>query len=592
MQQIIFTVLVLFSLNSAQNWRFNIHDPSSIVKEDDKYWIYGTGDGIHAAYSHDLITWTNANSPYSKTQFPAWIGDYVKGATDDQGQEIFHGGFWAPDIHYMNGKYHLYYSASEWGTMTSIVGGTTNLTLDPENPQYKWEDLGFMGIWSYQPGLALNAIDPAVMRGHDGRVWLIYGSFNQEGIVITELDTLTGKPKDYPGNLPGKSIANSWTGPNARDYAEGEGAAGIYHDGYYYLFYDKGGCCAGVNSTYYVVVGRSKEPTGPYVDKEGKNLKVDGAPSGGTVLMKHRDELGDEDRYYGPGHIGFFHENGVDYVSFHYYDPNWPYPEQRAGGPTLGLAKIVWEADGWPSISLDFVAPGTYNLTNVNSQKVLGVQNNQVQDQGLLWQYDFDSMEHSQQWILNTLGHGEYSIQNAANPELYVEADNDNILRLTANFSGAINQKFRIALGSDGQSIIYTSAGDDLWEIPNAAMENSQVKLWPHTNHPCQKWVLSEAKTIEDNPIDSNDIEDPTSINTLTASLAQINFKNNILQISFTNSAGEVNIQITDILGKPIWKKNHNTGNALIANLPLNTGVYVLKLSGAVNQSQILQIKP
>src|SRR5690554_3462271 len=68
-------LLVLLSTLSlsAQNWRAGIHDPSTIVKCKDRYWVFGTGDGIHAMYSYDLVTWSNGPSPFTKTNFPAWI---------------------------------------------------------------------------------------------------------------------------------------------------------------------------------------------------------------------------------------------------------------------------------------------------------------------------------------------------------------------------------------------------------------------------------------------------------------------------------------------------------------------------------------
>lgn len=487
---ILFSTLTL----SAQTWRAGIHDPSTIVKCKDRYWVFGTGDGIHAMYSNDLITWTNGRSPFTKTDFPAWINSYVKGATDSNGNSVFHGGFWAPDIIFMNNQYYLYYSCSEWGTMTSTIGCVTNKTLDPDDPDYEWKDVGFLGIWSYQAGLALNAIDPAIYRGPDGKVWMAYGSFNERGIVVTELDTISGKPKNYTNNLPGTSVANSWTGPRSTDYAEGEGATVIYRDGYYYLFYNKGGCCAGVNSSYYVVMGRSVSPKGPFYDKAGKNLRGVQTTSGGTVVFRHDDSRGYDDRFYGPGHFGIFRENQTDYVSFHYYDPNWGYPGQPAGGPTMGLAQLVWGEDGWPSVTMNFIEEGVYTLRNINSQKMLDLYQHTALNEAEVWQYAENPGYDSQQWMLTSLGTGEYIIQNMADPTLYLEAagnNNDEFLRVSNNFTGAIHQKFRLIEGTDGRVVLYPSKSDKFIEIPNAYTADSRVILWPNTNHACQRWELT-----------------------------------------------------------------------------------------------------
>jgi hypothetical protein len=56
-------LFIAFSL-TAQDWRAGIHDPSSIVKCKDTYWVFGTGDGIYSMYSKDLVTWKAG---------PAWV---------------------------------------------------------------------------------------------------------------------------------------------------------------------------------------------------------------------------------------------------------------------------------------------------------------------------------------------------------------------------------------------------------------------------------------------------------------------------------------------------------------------------------------
>lgn len=487
-QLFLFTFFALSFLTVAgQSWPAGIHDPSRIVKCNDTYWIFGTGDGIYSIYSKDLITWQAGPTPFTKTAYPGWIKNYV-GA--------FEGTFWAPDIIYMNNKYYLYYSCSEWGTMTSTIGCVTNKTLNPGDPDYKWIDSGFLGIWSYQPGLALNAIDPALTRGSDGKIWMVYGSFNEQGIVVTEIDSVSGKPKTYTGNLPGTSIANSWTGPQSYNYGEGEGASMIYRDGYYYLFYNKGGCCAGIASTYYIVMGRSSNPRGPFLDKTGKALRLTGQASGGTVVFRHDNSRGTDDRYFGPGHLGMYRENGVDYVTFHYYDPNGYYPNpvvNNQGGPTLGLAKLVWEADGWPSVSLDFVNDGVYTIANVFSKKVADVSSQTLINGASLFQYIADSTFQTQKWVFKSLGSGEYSIQNYTNPEMFVEASGTNnsaTLSMTSEYAGAVNQRFRTVASPNGKTIIYPSTKDVGWGLPLQTNNDAKISLRTITFHDFLRWNM------------------------------------------------------------------------------------------------------
>lgn len=479
-------LLMVFTA-TGQRWPAGIHDPSKIIKCDDTYWIFGTGDGIYSMYSKDLINWQAGPTPFTKTAFPAWIKNYVA---------KFDGNFWAPDIIFMNDKYYLYYSCSEWGTMTSTIGCVTNKTLNPNSPEYKWEDVGFLGIWSYQPGLALNAIDPSLMRGHDGKIWMVYGSFNEQGIVVTEIDSISGKPKTTAGNLPGISIANSWTGPQSTSYAEGEGASMIYRDGYYYLFYNKGGCCAGIASTYYMVMGRSTSPKGPFLDKSGKALRLKGQPSGGTVVLKHDNSRETDDRYFGPGHFGLYSENGVDYVTFHYYDPNGYYPNPAAnnqGGPTLGLAKLVWGEDGWPRVSFDFVDEGIYTIENIYSKKVADAFNHSVTDRASIFQYEKDTTMQSQKWIFKSLGTGEYAISGYSNPAFYIEAggtDNAPALLLTTEYKGLINQRFRTVTSPAGKTILYPSTKDVGWGLTTPTSSDVKISLRTLTAQDYLRWNL------------------------------------------------------------------------------------------------------
>src|SRR5207237_9108827 len=115
-----------------------------------------------------------------------------------------------------------------------------------------------------------NAIDPAVFKDTDGRMYMYYGSFSA-GIAVVELDPTTGLKKTGSATtlLAGGSGA-AWEAP----YVIKEGK-------YYYLFANRQYCCQLLNSTYYMVAGRSTSPTGPFTDKNGTSLRV---TSSGTVV--------------------------------------------------------------------------------------------------------------------------------------------------------------------------------------------------------------------------------------------------------------------------------------------------------------------
>src|SRR5688572_8159082 len=268
---------------------YQSHDPSALIKDGSRYWMFTTGNGIYAAYSTDLIQWTSGpKTVFPIGTWPSWINSAVPG---------FGGNFWAPDCIYMNGKYYLYYSCSTFGSSRSAIGVATSPTLDQNSSSYVWTDLGM--VVSSAVSTDINAIDPALFMDSNGKVYMSYGSFSG-GLGVVEIDPATGKKKS------GASVVKV-AGGNGADW---EAPYIVKEGSYYYLFANRGFCCRGASSTYYIVVGRSSSPTGPYVDKSNVNLNNGG---GSTVL-------GTSGRFIGPGHFGLLRQGGSNFVSMHYYD--------------------------------------------------------------------------------------------------------------------------------------------------------------------------------------------------------------------------------------------------------------------------------
>ena len=87
-----------------------------------------------------------------------------------------------------------------------------------------------------------------------------------------------------------------------------------------------------MNSTYNVRVGRSREITGPYADREGKPM----LEGGGTRL------LWGQGRWKGPGHNAVFRDGSTDWLVYHSYDA------EDSGAPKLRIEEMKWTAGGWP----------------------------------------------------------------------------------------------------------------------------------------------------------------------------------------------------------------------------------------------------
>lgn len=317
-------LILLFGVTNSQaqinlKGDIKVHDPV-MIKSNGVYYIFHTGQGVSIKRSIDRITWEDIGSVFSDDELPTWH----KADIPEQ-----KGHLWAPDIHYKNGKYHLYYSVSAWMNFNSSIGYATNTTLDPSDPNYKWVDEGKIIDFS-NGGEGVNCIDPNVFVDADGSEWLFYGSY-KAGLRLVQLDQKTGKLYSETPEITTLTTAL------------GEGVYVIKRGDYYYIFASRGRCCAGMNSTYNVVMGRSKNIEGPYLSKDGRSW-VDNISS---QFMK-----GDEE-HPGVGHNGFFTENDTTFIVYH------AYTKSRDGEPMLNIKPMYIDSANWPTLDntgIPFVA--------------------------------------------------------------------------------------------------------------------------------------------------------------------------------------------------------------------------------------------
>jgi arabinan endo-1,5-alpha-L-arabinosidase len=249
----------------------------------------------------------------------------------------YRGGYWAPDIQYLDGTYYLYYSPSAFAKNTSAIGVMTNKTLDQNSPDYKWKDQGM--ILQSIPGRDFwNAIDANVFfdKKWRGEVtgWLSFGSF-WGGMKLVKLAPdmkSLAEPQEW------YTIAKQERTFGMPDTDPGDGAIEapfIYRrHQYYYLFVSTDYCCRGMDSTYRVVVGRSRNIEGPYFDKEGVPMYA----GGGTPV------IGETEDYAGIGHCAVYDFDGKTYFVAHGYD------KQDEGRSKLVIKEIKWDRSEWPKV--------------------------------------------------------------------------------------------------------------------------------------------------------------------------------------------------------------------------------------------------
>jgi arabinan endo-1,5-alpha-L-arabinosidase len=307
-----------------------MHDPSTVIVENGKFYAFGTGAGLPISVSDDGWTWRRAGT----------LMQAVPGGRP--GPDVLARGgnnTWAPDVIRAGDKYFIYYSAP--GTQPkSAIGLLVGKTLDPSSPDYKWEDGGPV-VWS--DGVEdSNAIDPGVFRDPmNGSLWLTYGSYFGY-IRLVELDPKTGT-RLHPARKPVNIAIN------------GEASTMMFRDGWYYLLLTHGSCCVSANSTYNIRMGRSRNVAGPFLD----NIGIDMLQGGGKLF------LGSGGRYIGPGHFGLLDLGGsVQKFSLHYEADL-----DRGGISVLDIRPLLWR-DGWP-VAGDNIKEGIYQFESARTGTAL-----------------------------------------------------------------------------------------------------------------------------------------------------------------------------------------------------------------------------
>ena len=305
-------VLSLGSTAFALDGQYTVHDPSTIIRCDGKFYTYGTGGTT--LVSDDGWTWGRGVTPARRGM--------------------------APDIIQLGDRYYLYVARNIGAQPRADINLIWNKTLDPNSPEYKWEE---GGVVASSDGLEdCNAIDPGLfLDPTDGRLWLTYGSYFGY-IRLVELDPKTGKrlnPNDQPINIA----------------INCEASVMIFHEGWYYLLATHGSCCRGADSGYNIRVGRANKVTGPFLDHTGLPMLM-----GGGKLF-----LGSGGRVIGPGHFGLLDlGDGVQKFSCHYEADL-----DKGGASVLDIRPLLWK-DGWPVAGDNFKA-GTYEIESVRTGTAL-----------------------------------------------------------------------------------------------------------------------------------------------------------------------------------------------------------------------------
>ncbi|OIH93919.1 hypothetical protein BIU90_08565 [Curtobacterium sp. MCBA15_001] len=281
--------------------------------------------------STDLTHWTYVGDAF--TTKPAWVGAA--------------NGIWAPDVVSRNGRWFLYYAASDTpGAGAPIGGGSAVGVATSSSPTGPWTDSGGPVV---APQAAPNGtgqrweFDPEVITDR-GTTYVYFGSYFG-GVHVRTLSR-DGLRSD-PASERLIAIDNRY-----------EGAYLMQHDGWWWFMGSATNCCNGALTGYGVFVARSRSPLGPFLDQDG--VSITSTRVGGTPLLAQNGN-----RWVGTGHDTVVTDfAGQDWIIYHAVDRTDPYYAGQPGytkRPVL-IDPLDWQG-GWPSVRggagpSDSVQPG------------------------------------------------------------------------------------------------------------------------------------------------------------------------------------------------------------------------------------------
>lgn len=219
-------------------------------------------------------------------------------------------------------------------SMSKVTGGSA--------PDYSWSNpVEVLGNFIDS--------DPWVLDAHlyqddDDKLYMSWGG---QPFYVTEMDPSTGMVKGNPSSIEfddhpvGTHVAvANWNGDEWTDGNDWfEGPCIYKHGGYYYLFGSYGNL--GINYT--IRMGRGTSPTGPFYDKQGRDLN---SYDSGDQEYGNSFLLGDDGNQVVPGHPHIWEENGKHYLG---YDYRYQKDPEDITSDYNGIRQIYFE-NGWPTI--------------------------------------------------------------------------------------------------------------------------------------------------------------------------------------------------------------------------------------------------
>lgn len=271
-------------------------DPFLYYEEDEKlFYLYGTTGGSRFDYyiSKDLMNWEFGGTCFEPTD-----------------EDWCHSRLWAPEMHKINGKYWLYYSAG--ASSSATLHCSVAVADSPKGPFTNYISEGIDGS---EPRFVFEfpTIDGHVFQDDNGSLYYYFAKDQVNGISTiwgVELENpYTVKSECEPVQLTRVGYANMSSNEKREwEAVQGnwnEGPFMVKHDGKYYLTYSANSYTSKYYGVGYAV---SNTPLGNFYKPDDSMLL-------GTE--KQKDSSKEWDYVSGTGHHMFINIGSQSYVVYH-----------------------------------------------------------------------------------------------------------------------------------------------------------------------------------------------------------------------------------------------------------------------------------
>ena len=393
---------------------------------------------------------------------------------------------WAPELHFLDGHWYLYYSAGQSGVACCDSQRTHVLESAGTDPMGPYTYKNQLSGSNLTPGGWL--IDATVLKANNS-LYLI-GS----GFINGSKQSLVIAPMSNPYTLASNTFTiissptASWETSGA---AVNEGPEPLYHDGRTFLTFSASYC-----------------QTADY--KLGQ-LELTGTdplnPASWTKKSTPVFQRNDAASVYGPGHNGFFTspDGTENWIVYHANDTA---NGGCGNGRTTRAQKFTWNADGTPNfgtpVALGTTLPGpsgetaatptAYTLVNRNSGKCLDVEGGNTTDGTNIFQWSCTGGAN-QKWRVEDLGNDTSRLVNVSTGKVMdtascATADGTNIQQWSWLNNNC--QKFRLVYTATGDYVrIVNENSGKVADVANCGTANgTDVRLWTWLNNNCQQWRL------------------------------------------------------------------------------------------------------